>query len=109
MSTQKIIARQDTNHGEPVKTVQIWIADAAGGNSYLVTVDAATLRLTMEKVNNAGARIAGAGSLDVKFADLKGKDVSARETKACDASGATVYSVVLRSPFYSTPVGGDFT
>ncbi len=49
------------------------------------------------------------GSLEIAVADLLGKRITARETIGCNEAGDPQYCVMLRSPWYSSPVGSDFT
>lgn len=111
MSTQKSIARQDTNHGEPVRSFELLIADAGSNNTWRVQIDAndtnAGPRLILDKIDSAGARLAAAGSFDLKLAEIFTKAMSVRELKAKDANGNTIYFLLPRTAFYSAAVTGS--
>lgn len=102
--------RQDSNAGSKQRQGQSWIYDNGDGTSNKITCNAQTGLIEVEVITTStGERDATLGSMQVKVADLLGKRITARETKSCDDEGNPVYCVMLRSAFYDTPVGSDFT
>lgn len=108
----------DTNSGVPVKTSETFICDAGGGNTWRIQINAEQdgtpqgPRIRIDKVDSTGVPTEDS-SIELDLAVLPaapdGVVVKLRETKACDESGTVCYAFVLRSEFYYTPVGSDFT
>ena len=75
----------------------------------IARLDAKNKTVILEIRDNGHVRVDAEGSLEIKLADLLGKRITARETLGCDADGNPQYSVILRSQWYSSPVGSDFS
>lgn len=113
------ISKQDSSKGPAGMEQLAVIKDAGSNNTWMIELDADERWLNLKKVDNAGALITTSPSIKLDLEDLDdmigssevGGDfvIKLRETKACDDEGATVYAMVLRSKFYSTPLGADFT
>lgn len=114
-----ITPKQDSNTGPTgIKQLAV-IADASSNNSWVIELDAEAKRLSLRKVDSAGTLIATQPSVEIDLDDLSAMISSAdpasdrviklRETQGCDADGNAVYFWTLRSKFYSTPFGSDFT
>ena len=125
MSTLQRGANQDTSAGTSVKTADVLLCDAGSGNTWRIRRDATPLAETgpvivIEKVDSSGNVIAAAPKLVLDLGSTllqnfaaattpTSKTIELRETKGCNEAGGEAYCLTLRSQWYSTPLGEDFT
>lgn len=112
------VSKQDSNAGPSARKQLALIADASSNNTWVIELDAENRRLLLFKANSSGSIITTAASVEIYLQDLDDfaaaalptdKAITLRETQGCDADGNAVYFFTLRSKFYSTPFGSDFT
>ena len=113
-----VTAKQDSNAGPAGRKQIAVIADASSNNTWLIELEAEAKRLSLRKVDSSGTLIATTPSVEIDLNDiaalassteLTDRVLKLRETKGCDESGDPVYFFALRTKFYSTPLGTDFT
>lgn len=118
-------AKSDTTPGSGALKRQEIICDAGSGNTWVIRQDATPLAETgpvivIEKVDSSGNVVAAAPKLVLDLGSTLLQDFAAateptsniiklRETKGCNESGGEAYCLTLRSQWYSTPLGEDFT
>lgn len=113
------VSKQDSNAGPSARKQLALIADASSDNTWVIELDAEAKKLTLEKRDSSGTLIATQPSVEIDLDALSAMISSAdpasdrviklRETQGCDADGNAVYFWTLRSKFYTTPFGSDFT
>lgn len=121
----KLAKSPGTTSGEAIASGVVYVTDATGNNIWRIIIDTVPLaesgpKMVIEKVDSTDTVIATAPRLVLDLgtnllqdfaaaADPTDKTIELRETKGCDESGTACYALVLRSKFYYTPIGSDFT
>lgn len=109
MSLTKV-AKQDSTQGPMALRSQVFISEASE-NTFAVTVSAdSDPVIKIELLSPDGNPIAimngtPIGSLEIKYSDLRGKEIRVRETRGCDPlTNQPRYCMMLRSEWYSAPL-----
>lgn len=118
-------AKSDTQPGTGVLKRQEIICDAGSDNTWLIRQDAAPLAdtgpvIVIEKVDSAGVVVPTAPRLIIDLGsellqdfaaatEPTSKTIELRETKGCDENGGDAYCLTLRSQWYATALGSDFS
>ena len=118
-------AKSDVQPGDGALKQQEIICDAGSDNTWVIRQDATPLAesgpvIVIEKVDSNGDVVAAAPRFEIDLGSVLLQDFAAaatptsktiglRETKGCDESGGEAYCLTLRSQWYATALGEDFT
>ena len=124
----KISAKSDTQPGDGLLAAMALLADAGGGQTWVVELSAkpetgtGPVIMISKRASAAagGGLVPGAVSVEIDIgldllaafaaaASPTDKAIKLRETKGCDESGNAVYCLTLRSKWYAAALGTDFT